>query len=231
MRKLESDASTAAGGDLSTRMGDQAIGEGDRLEAELVRLRGENRRRLRRRVSVILIVLLTAAGVQWHRQIGLWVTSRWWVAKAGGPTVDVSTALHQIETSDTLVVDVRDPEEFLVSHLEGARSLPLAELESSGWPPDWRRDRPVIVYCTVGYRSGLAARYLQEQGFDAKNLVGGILALAQADQPLVDGSGQTWRVHTWHESFAWLVPAPYEAAWVPLTGLQGAGGRSPGRHD
>jgi sodium/bile acid cotransporter 7 len=89
----------------------------------------------------------------------------------------------------------------------------------------------VIVYCTVGYRSGLAARYLQEQGFDAKNLVGGILALAQADQPLVDGSGQTWRVHTWHESFAWLVPAPYEAAWVPLTGLQGAGGRSPGRHD
>lgn len=213
MSKSVSDASTVPGADLTTQVTVQANGDSDKLEVELDRLRRENRSRLRRRVAVILIVLMTAAGVQWYRQIGLWVTSRWWAAKAGGPTVDVSTALREIEMGNPLVVDVRDPEEFAVSHLEGALSLPLAELKSSGWPPDWRRDRPVILYCTVGYRSGLAAQCLLEQGLDAKNLVGGILALAQADQPLVDGSGQTWRVHTWHESFAWMVPMPYEAAW------------------
>jgi len=191
----------------------QVNGDGDRLEAELDRLRRENRRRLRRRVAVVMVVLLTAGGVQWYRQIGLWVASRWWATKAGGATVDVASALREIGTSDALVVDVRDPEEFAVSHLEGARSLPLAELKSSGWPPEWRRDRPVILYCTVGYRSGIATRILREQGLEAKNLVGGILALAQANQPLFDGSGQTWRVHTWSESLAWMVPTPYEAAW------------------
>lgn len=206
MRKPASYASTA-------REGDQVSGESVRLEAELDRLRRENHSRLRRRVAVIMVVLLTAAGVQWYRQIGLWVASRWWVAKAGGATVSVAAALREIGTRDTLVVDVRDPEEFAVSHLEGARSLPLDELKSSGWPPEWRRDRPVILYCTAGYRSGVAALLLQEQGLEAKNLVGGILAIAQADQPLFDDSGQTWRVHTWRESLAWMVPAPYEAAW------------------
>jgi|GEM_PF-625496 len=191
----------------------QVNGDGVGLEAELDRLRRDNRSRLRRRVAVIMVVLMTAAGVQWYRQIGLWVAGHWWASKAGGATVDVSAALHEIETTDALVVDVRDPEEFAVSHLEGARSLPLARLKSSGWPPAWRRDRPVILYCTVGYRSGIAAQLLQEQGLEAKNLVGGILALAQANQPLFDGSGQTWRVHTWRESFAWMVPSPYEAAW------------------
>ncbi len=188
-------------------------GESDRLETELDRLRRENRGRLRRRVAVIMVVLLTAAGVQWYRQIGLWVASRWWAAKAGGPTVSVVSALREIETNDILLVDVRDLVEFEVSHLEGARSLPLAELKSSGWPAEWRRDRPVILYCTVGYRSGIAAQILQEQGLETKNLVGGILALAQADQPLFDGSRQTLRVHTWRESLAWMVPAPYEPAW------------------
>ena len=198
---------------LTARVGGQVNGDSDGLEAELDRLRRENRSRLRRRVAVILVVLLTAAGVQWHRQIGLWVASRWWVAKAGGPTVSVSSALREIGTSDILVVDVRDREEFAVSHLQGARSLPLATLKSSGWPPEWRRDRPVILYCTAGYRSGVAALLLQEEGLEAKNLVGGILALAQANQPLFDGAGQTWRVHTWRESLAWMVPSPYEAAW------------------
>lgn len=206
MRKPASNASTV-------REGDQVNGESGRLEAELDRLRRENRGRLRRRVAVIMVVLLTAAGVQWYRQIGLWVTSRWWATKAGGPTVSVAAALRAISSSDALVVDVRDPEEYAVSHLEGARSLPLAELKSSGWPSGWRRDRPVILYCTAGYRSGIAALLLQEQGLEAKNLMGGILALAQANQPLFDGSGQTWRVHTWHESLAWAVPVPYEAAW------------------
>ncbi len=198
---------------LTPRVVGQVNGDSDGLEAELDRLRRENRSRLRRRVAVIMVVLVTAAGVQWYRQIGLWVASRWWVAKAGGPTVSVSSALREIGTSDILVVDVRDREEFAVSHLQGARSLPLAELKSSGWPSGWRRDRPVILYCTAGYRSGVAALLLQEEGLEAKNLVGGILALAQANQPLFDGAGQTWRVHTWRESLAWMVPSPYEAAW------------------
>lgn len=206
MRESASDSSSA-------RNADQVNGESDRLEAEFRRLHRNNRSRMRRRVAVIMVVLLTAGGVQWYRQIGLWVASRWWAAKAGGPTVSVASALREIGASDALVIDVRDAEEFAVSHLEGARSLPLAQLKSSGWPAGWRRDRPVIVYCTAGYRSGIAAQLLQEQGLEAKNLMGGILALVQADQPLFDGAGQTWRVHTWRESLAWMVPEPYEAAW------------------
>ncbi len=49
---------------LTARVGGQVNGDSDGLEAELDRLRRENRSRLRRRVAVILVVLLTAAGVQ-----------------------------------------------------------------------------------------------------------------------------------------------------------------------
>lgn len=183
------------------------------LGDEYDRLRRENRRRFRRRMVTVGVVLLAAAGVEWRRQIGVAIAGRWYAAKSGGSTIDAEAAVRALDRDAVLILDVRSPEEYAVSHLRGARSLPLARLRSGGWPQGWPVNRPIIAYCTVGYRSGLAVELLAQAGLEARNLRGGILAVAQAGEPLVDAAGETRRVHTWSESLAWMLPADYEATW------------------
>ncbi|MFQ5412056.1 MAG: rhodanese-like domain-containing protein [Phycisphaerae bacterium] len=183
------------------------------LTQELARLRSENRVMARRRMATIGVVLVVAAGVQWHREIGLRTAARWYAYRAGGHCIDLDSALRLIEGQRAIVVDVRRTEEYAISHLNGARSLPLSRLQRDGWPEDWPTDRPIIAYCTIGYRSGIAAKRLEEEGLDARNLMGGIIGLAEADQPLVNDSGMTWAVHTWSDGYAWLLPPTHRAIY------------------
>lgn len=70
------------------------------------------------------------------------------------------------------LLDVREPHEWAAGHLEGAIHLPLGQLLSEedaleGLNPGY----PLVVYCQHGIRSQSAVRHLQQQGFDALNLV------------------------------------------------------------
>ena len=105
----------------------------------------------------------------------------------------------------------RERGEYGVSQVPGARNITLEHIEQNGWPPDWPTDRPVLTYCRIGSSSGGARKRLAERGLDARNVLGGILALAQKGQPFIDADGPTRRVHTWKRSFAWMLPKPYEA--------------------
>ncbi|HEX5068934.1 MAG TPA: molybdopterin-synthase adenylyltransferase MoeB [Vicinamibacterales bacterium] len=73
-----------------------------------------------------------------------------------------------------VLIDVREPSEHATSRIEGARLIPLRQLQSqvSTLP----KDRPVVVHCAVGGRSAIAVAMLKVQGFDARNLSGGIRA-------------------------------------------------------
>jgi rhodanese-related sulfurtransferase len=72
-----------------------------------------------------------------------------------------------------LLVDVREPVEWEIARLPGARLVPLATLPRSVDTLD--RDADVVVYCHHGARSEMAARWLRAQGFGrVRNLVGGI---------------------------------------------------------
>jgi NADPH-dependent 2,4-dienoyl-CoA reductase/sulfur reductase-like enzyme/rhodanese-related sulfurtransferase len=72
------------------------------------------------------------------------------------------------------IVDVRTPEEFESSHLEGALNFPLDELREV--VDEVPRSRPIIVHCKSGFRAHLALRILQEKGFrDVRNLTGGYM--------------------------------------------------------
>jgi adenylyltransferase/sulfurtransferase len=73
-----------------------------------------------------------------------------------------------------LLVDVREPWEHEIRSIAGDLIVPMAELESrlALFPTD----RPVIVYCQTGARSGMAAARLRARGIDARNLSGGIQA-------------------------------------------------------
>lgn len=130
----------------------------------------------------------------------------------------VSTAGLARELSASLgvvLLDGREPAEFLVSHLPGARSFPPGT-DPARTLADLPKDAPVVVYCSVGYRSSFAARALTAAGFrDVRNLEGSIFQWANEDRPLVrgesaaDGGGNALalpasRVH------------PYNPRWGPL---------------
>lgn len=103
----------------------------------------------------------------------------------------------------TLLVDVREPAEFAVSHLPGARRTQRVD-DVRAWLATGAYDR-TVVYCSVGVRSSRFVRALQRAGVaGALNLEGSIFAWANAGLPLENASGATPLVH------------PYDASWGRL---------------
>jgi len=72
------------------------------------------------------------------------------------------------------LVDVREPGEWALGHLSGARHVPLGTVSSA--LGTFARDRTTVLYCKGGTRSAQAARILQDDGFtNVWSLTGGIL--------------------------------------------------------
>ena len=72
-----------------------------------------------------------------------------------------------------LVVDVREPEEYELARVEGARLLPLSRFNE--WAPSLDRSRETVFMCHHGVRSAQVCAFLSRQGFDKlHNLAGGI---------------------------------------------------------
>ncbi len=87
---------------------------------------------------------------------------------------------------DFLLLDVREPLEAETARIEGARLVPLGQLEQRvGELADWK-PRHVVVHCHFGGRSARACELLQRHGFEnVENLAGGIDAWSQAVDPSV----------------------------------------------
>lgn len=74
-----------------------------------------------------------------------------------------SEARRLVEAGAQLV-DVRTPAEFADGHLDGAVNIPVQELERR-MAELGPKDRPVVVYCRSGNRSGRAANMLKTAGY------------------------------------------------------------------
>ncbi len=77
-----------------------------------------------------------------------------------------------VTPSESYVLDVREPHEFNLGHVEGANNIPLHMLRGS--MSELPHDREVLVYCAVGQRSYYASRALRLNGFSARNISGGM---------------------------------------------------------
>jgi len=71
-----------------------------------------------------------------------------------------------------LVLDIREPFEWRQVRMPGALHIPMNSLPDR--LDDLPKDRPIVVMCAHGNRSYGVTAYLNEQGFDAHNLTGGI---------------------------------------------------------
>lgn len=87
--------------------------------------------------------------------------------------ITVQDLKARLDRKDPLVLlDVRQPEEFAASHLEGARLIPLNELPTRLGELD--KNAEIVVNCKGGGRSARACDFLSSQGFaNVHNLVGG----------------------------------------------------------
>lgn len=77
-----------------------------------------------------------------------------------------------------MIVDVRTPQEFSAGHLDNAVNFPLSELDKHFSTID--KNRPIVVYCRSGNRSGIAYDYLVEQGFTQVHNGGGLIEMQSA---------------------------------------------------
>ena len=94
---------------------------------------------------------------------------------------------------DALVLDVREPHEWVAGHAPGALHIPLSELTAR--TAEVPQDGPVAVVCHLGGRSSRAVAWLQAQGWTStRNVEGGMEAWARAGRPLVSEDGREPRV-------------------------------------
>jgi sulfur-carrier protein adenylyltransferase/sulfurtransferase len=97
-------------------------------------------------------------------------------ARANGSANGAAQAQGTGGNSETVIVDVRESEEWDAGHLPGARHVPRGHLESriEGAAPD--RSQRVVLYCASGNRSALAAHTLREMlGYEnVASMKGGI---------------------------------------------------------
>jgi len=115
--------------------------------------------------------------------------------------------LRDAQRAAPQLVDARSEEEFVVSHLPGARRIDpesSAPAALSALDPN----RPVVVYCSAGYRGSTLARRLQNAGRrDVWNLEGGIFAWANTGLPLECAGQPAQRVHPYSLIFSRLLKA------------------------
>jgi rhodanese-related sulfurtransferase len=90
--------------------------------------------------------------------------------------------------SDAILIDVREPQEWQAGHAQGARHIPLAQLDQR--QRELPTDRPIITVCRSGARSARAASLLAEQGREVSNLRGGMRAWVAGGLPLVAKGGR-----------------------------------------
>ncbi|MFC1753364.1 rhodanese-like domain-containing protein [Thermoproteota archaeon] len=121
--------------------------------------------------------------------------------------IEVSEILSGINSEKILFLDIREGKEQEVSMIPGAVTQKDFEKNKSFY-----KDYTIFAYCTIGDRSGRYALRLQREGFEAYNVIGGILSWVDSGEKVYDQQGETNRVHVYGKKWN-LLPDGYEGIW------------------
>jgi len=111
----------------------------------------------------------------------LWPTL---VDNMGGAKVSAADAVRLINREKAVLIDVSEPAEYAAGHAVGARSVPLAGLETSRELPK-NKSLPLVVVCATGARATRAVAVLKKLGYEnARVLAGGLAAWRAANLPV-----------------------------------------------
>ena len=116
----------------------------------------------------------------------------------------------QLESrSSPLILDARAAAEYVVSHLPEAQLADPVSFDPQQTLQNVSKKTPVVVYCSVGYRSAAMVQRLNQSGFtQVFNLEGGIFQWVNEQRPLFQNGRPTEQVH------------PYSPLWSGLLRYQ-----------
>ncbi|MBI5655768.1 MAG: rhodanese-like domain-containing protein [Geobacter sp.] len=87
------------------------------------------------------------------------------------------------QKKNVYLLDVRTPEEFRQARMKGGMLIPLSEIERR--LVEVPKNRPILVYCAVGSRSNLVAKYLVNRGYgEVYNMVDGLVGWYRNGYPI-----------------------------------------------
>jgi rhodanese-related sulfurtransferase len=120
------------------------------------------------------------------------------------PQTEVSKI--DITNKEVIYLDAREEVEYNVSHVENAMFVGYKKfsLDSMQSIP---KDTEIIVYCSVGFRSGSVSKKLIKNGYtNVLNLYGGLFEWSNQELPLVDNNGKpTLKIHTYNKKWGkWI---------------------------
>lgn len=75
-------------------------------------------------------------------------------------------AVAKMNDSETVVIDVREPPEFIHNHIETAVNIPLGKLADELSKLEKYRKKPILIACQTGTRSASAGKILTKAGFE-----------------------------------------------------------------
>lgn len=99
--------------------------------------------------------------------------------------LSATEAVVLMNDDSSLIVDVREPNEFAEGHIEGARNIPLAKLDERVAELESHKAAPIIITCQSGTRSSAAGKKLTAQGFtQVHELKGGMFGWKDQNLPI-----------------------------------------------
>ena len=79
---------------------------------------------------------------------------------------------HAMSRGNTILIDLREPEVYRRWHLHGAVNKSYDNIHE--WAGELDHNARILLYCSHGNESILAARYLGSRGFQVASLIGGV---------------------------------------------------------
>ena len=111
-------------------------------------------------------------------------------------TAELQSWLTSSDNEPVILIDARSMERISDKPYSREQRIYLTRKTSENFLTDIKPDNPIVVYCSVGYRSSILAKKLQDRGFTkVYNLEGSIFKWANEGRPLVQGQTTVHKVH------------------------------------
>jgi len=159
-----------------------------------------------------IVLSISIVGLLSWRSLAFWILKP--LIRRKFPTVEWLTTqeLAQWQNSQKpqpILLDARNAAEYQVSHLQQAQHINPKQPELSALPS---QETPIVVYCSVGYRSAKIAAKLTKAGYKhVYNLKGSIFQWVNEGRPVFQGNNQTTHVHPYDRLWGQLLKSKYRA--------------------
>ena len=113
------------------------------------------------------------------------------------------------DTDQPIIFDIREPSEFAISHIQNALQVNPDDMDLT-FLRGVDRDAPIVVYCSVGYRSSQMAERIQKAGWtNVVNLEGSIFEWANEGHSVYRDSTVVPEVHPYDKVWGQLLNAEF----------------------